>query len=80
MSVRAEVAAAQPTEIVAVLVRTELLLRIDAALAPSCGRQERWQGAKSLWTGIGRLLTGVTQRFMDEASKGLGLFGVVTVW
>jgi hypothetical protein len=32
-------------------------------------------GAGRLETGIGPLLTGLTERFVDEPGKGLGVFG-----
>ncbi len=80
MAVGAEVATTCPAVIRAILVGTELLLGVDGPLASSCERDQRWWGTRSLGTGLRRVLTGVTQRLVEEASKGLRVFGALTRW
>jgi hypothetical protein len=77
-SIGTDVATSEPAEIGAVLVGTELLLGVNGALAATRrGEQRRW-GAGQLGQGIGRLLTSLTQGFMEEAGKGFGFLGAFT--
>ena len=70
VTVRAEVAPARPAIIRALLIGTELLLRVDSAAASS-GEHEQWRwGGGRRWTASGGASADVTQRLVEEASKG----------
>src|SRR5262249_17400542 len=70
MTIGADVTATGPAVIGTLVVGTELLARVDTAFAAARGGDRRWRDARRLGTAIQRLLTGVTQRFMEEAGKG----------
>ena len=79
-AVGAEVPATPTPVIGAVLVGTELLLRVDGTLTSSrVGQEKRW-GTRGLGMGMDCLLIGITQRFMEEARKGLRGFGALAWW
>src|SRR5262249_48349813 len=80
MAVGAEVATTCPAVIRAILVGTELLLGVDGPLASSCERDQRWRGTRSLGTCLRRVLTGVTQRFVEEPREGVWLCGAPARW
>jgi hypothetical protein len=80
MAVGAEVPATPTPVIGAVLVGTELLLRVDGTLTSSRVGQEKRRGTRSLGMGMGCLLIGITQRFIEEARKGLRCFGALAWW
>src|SRR5438093_670716 len=71
----AQVPKTDPAPIRTVGMRTEVLGGVDGPLASSCECDPRWRGSRSLGTCFRRVLTGVTQRLVDEACKRLGLVG-----
>jgi|SRR5712691_7745165 hypothetical protein len=75
MPVGAEVAASEPAVVGAIGLWTEVRLRIDSPPASS-GEVDagRWQDRR-LRARIGPLLTGLTQRFVNETAERLGHFG-----
>ena len=72
MTVRADVAAAEPAVIRAIVLGTELPRGVDGASAsPRDDEHWRWC-ARSFETSIEPLLTGLTRGFVDIAGEGLG--------
>jgi hypothetical protein len=69
VTVGTEVAPARPAVIRAILIGTALLLGIDSPLASLYERDQRWRGHPEPGDGLRSVLTGVTQRLMEEASK-----------
>jgi hypothetical protein len=67
----------EPAERGALLIRTELLLRIARTVSsPGEDQPRRWRAGR-LWVGIEALLTRVAPWFVDESSEGLRLFGAL---
>jgi hypothetical protein len=57
-------------------IGTEVRVGVDSAPASSReGEEGRWR-ARRLETGMGLVLTGLAQRFVDEPRERLGFFGV----
>jgi hypothetical protein len=90
MAISAEIAAAEPALVGAIGIGTEVRSGVDGAPASS-GAGDDWRGrAGCLGVCLSALLTGLTQRFVDESRKGGGLWsacdeayracGVSEVW
>jgi hypothetical protein len=78
MAIGAEIAAAEPAIVDAIWIGTEVRLGVDGAPASSgAGDEGRWR-AWCLGVFVGSLLTGLAERFVDEARKGLGFCGTFT--
>src|SRR5215813_12439878 len=71
--VGAEVAASQPIVVGTIQVWTELILAVDRALAALCIGEQRRRRTRCLVTGFCGLVTGGTQRFVEQTGKGFGL-------
>jgi hypothetical protein len=75
MPISADVAAAAPAVVGTIRVWTEMRVRVDSPSATS-GEADDWRWrAWRLGVDIGSLCTGLTQRFVDQPGKGLGVFG-----
>jgi hypothetical protein len=77
MTIGADVAASKPTVIGAIRSGTELRVRVDGASASSGASEYGWWRAWRLTARIGTLLTGLTERFVDQSGKGFGRFGAL---
>jgi hypothetical protein len=62
----------RPAVIGTILSRAALRRPVHRAAASACKCQQRWRGQGGPWTGSSRLLTGVTERLMEEFSAGCG--------
>src|SRR5207302_6289593 len=63
----------QPAIVGTIYVGTELILAVNCARAAPCiGEQRRWR-PRCLVTGLCGLVTGGTQRFVEQTSKGFEL-------
>jgi hypothetical protein len=79
MTIRADVAAAEPAMVGTIRSRTEVRARIDSPSAPSGERDHgRWRAGR-LASCLGPLRTGLAERFVEEPSEGLRLFGAFTL-
>src|SRR6266581_9485766 len=71
--VGADVATSQPTVVGTIQVGTELILAVNYALAAPCIGDQRWRRTRCLVTGCCGLVTGGTQRCVEQTGKGCGL-------
>src|SRR6266508_3745294 len=75
MPMRADVAAPEPAIVGTIGIGTEVRSGGDSAPASSReGDEGRWRAGR-LEAGIGPVLTGLAQRFVDEPGERLGFFG-----
>jgi hypothetical protein len=79
MTVRADVAAAEPAMVRTIRLGTEVGVRVDRPSATSGEGDHRWGRSRCLGASISRLLTGLAERFVEEPSEGLRLFGAFTL-
>ena len=83
MPIGANIAAAEPAVIGAILIRTKMPRGVDGA--PASAREDdhrRWR-ARGFGTRIEPLLTGLAQGFMDISGERFGFFGALAagfVW
>src|SRR5262245_57675871 len=76
MTVRADVAAAEPAMVGTIQLGTEVCVHVDRPSATSSERDHgRWRAAGRLASCLGPLRTGLAERFVEEPSEGLWLFG-----
>src|SRR5215813_10012434 len=78
MTIRADVAAAEPAMVGTIWLGTEVGARIDRPSATSGERDYgRWRAGR-LASCLGPLRTGLAERFVEEPREGLRLFGAFT--
>lgn len=77
MPIGVDGAMSEPAERGALLIRTELLLRIARTVSSPGEDQPRLWRSGRLWVGIEALLTRVAPWFVDESREGLRLFGAL---
>jgi hypothetical protein len=75
MTVGADIAASKPAVIGTIRIGTKVSLGVDGAPAASGEDDYRGWRARRFGAGMGLLLTGLAQRFVDEARKGCGFCG-----
>src|SRR5262249_43540178 len=80
MSIRTDVAPSEPAMIDAIVIRTEMLSRVDGAPASSGEGEHRRGCARPFGGCIGAFLTRVAERFVDQSGEECGCFGALTSW
>lgn len=74
MSIRADIAAPEPTVIRAIVVKTKVLNCIDCALT-AAGEDDDWvRCPRVLGMRVDTMFTGLAQRLVDVSGEGLGFF------
>jgi hypothetical protein len=78
MTVSADVAAAESAMGGTIRLGTAVGVRVDRPSATSGEGDHRWGRSRGLGASMSPLLTGLAERFVEEPSEGLRLFGALT--